>query len=687
MRQTCALCFGVCQADDNRCIVLNINVVPRGFMPTQGGYFVLLLIACMVCALPAVALNSLPNVTDVQELPTTGYPVADARLNELLRDGSGERSVSLLEATLERYPTNWQAYVSLAYLHQKQGGMKAAELTLKRALELSPHQPLIMAELASLYMNWHNKAWLKPSAPADALPMAKSYLYQAGMLLPEDPMLALYQAEYELIANGDTTQARAYLAKGLKAAPNHVPSLLLAARLHQHMGFTQQAKEVMFFAYDLAPERPSVLDGLANLMASIDRPQQAIEYTNRAMLLDSGTAPERYLLLAQQYEKLAAPDKAYEYYSKFSQYAPVDVTLTLKQASLLEQQGLHQQAQAVFYMAYQQDATLFDDTLKQARDLINREALDAAKPVLQRAFQLNPQHTELPTLLATLYYRSMLLGKRVSAEELASAELLMMPKQVNNTYYTLNELNGTLQTPVSPHEATLNQIKFALVKTNGTLSQEQIHLLRQLKVSGSSIPIQAEAAFLLSDMRDALTLLNALPDAYSPATLMALGDRWRLMQFIPGATVAYQKAHGLRPTPTSERTIIQMEQVNQQIQHGLSPYFNPPPYPRGADTGAWVDARNLQRMKAKDQAYKAIELNPCNPLPYVLLGTIASHEKSWHQAVVLWQAVIQRETPHVDARHLNAYEEAKVALLKETRNGAIPPMLPVLVPASPGYRY
>jgi tetratricopeptide (TPR) repeat protein len=630
---------------------------------------------------------TLPRVVDAADLPLTGNVMADARLQQIQRDGSGERSESLLMASIEADPHNWLAYVALAHLHQNRLHMKAAELILQRALELAPNHPLVLGELAQVYLHWVNAPWLKATAPPDALARAAYLLQNAQAQAPEDGLLAVYQAQYALLAHKDVTLARQHLTRGLKQAGNHIPLLLMAADLHVQMGHSQQARELLFFVYDLAPERPSVLDALARLMAREDHPQKAITYTQRAIGLDGGTVPERDLLLAQQYEKLADTAQALHYYGRFSDYVKNDVGLTLKQAGLLEHAGFALQAQQMFQQAYALDAGLFHQSLQEAMTLLNREALQEAKPALQKAHRLNPDAPVFPGLISTLYYRSMLLGVTVPEAEWASARCMVeRPLPAPAPQYQFEGVHQQLNATVSPDEATLNRLRFNIAQARGRISPEQSEQLNHLKLYGSSVFVQAEAAFLRSDMGDALGAVEEISTETAVETLQAWGDRWRLMQFLPGAIRLYEMGLKRSPHAEIEHRLHQLRGVNSRIETALAPYFIPPPFSRGGSTGAWIEARNRQRIEAKKQAMTTIELNPCHPKPYVLLGTLASHEKQWADAVFYWQAAISRENP-VDSRHLQALELAQHALLRQTPGLDAYSSLPsTQVPASPGYR-
>jgi len=259
-----------------------------------------------VSILPAFAVN----LQDVDDLPITQFPTADARLNELLKEGDAFRSESILNAIVEREPSNWRALVNLAYLHEKKWQYPTAKVLLMRAKAIVPKEPTVLGELGYLYLKWASQTDLKPAPPADALAQAERLLKQALAMRPNDAMIPLYYAELCFFKDKNSTEAKRYVKQALAMHPTHQPALLLASHLYQEMGLRSQAKQALLMAYDLGSKNPAVLDAMSRMLAKLERPEDAIFYANEATLYDVAESPERLRLKAQQYEKLADPQKA-----------------------------------------------------------------------------------------------------------------------------------------------------------------------------------------------------------------------------------------------------------------------------------------------------------------------------------------------------------------------------------------
>ncbi len=578
-----------------------------------------------------------------EQIPLTQNPSIDARLVELLKGGDATRAESLLSAVIEKEPKNWQAHVSLAYLYAKKGQYPTAQLLLKRAKEIVPHHPTTLAELGHLYLQWGSQKGISPPPPADALRHAKTLLTQAHQQDPHNSQILLYLAELALVKDNDTIEAKRLVKEALALEPSSIPAVLMSARLFQRMQMPEQARYYLLYAYDLAPQNPMVMEAMAMMMAQVERPEEAIRYAEDATLYDVADSPVRMRLIAEQYEKLADPQKALEAYAGLASYFPKSPDLALKKAQLTAQAYGRDKAHHAFKEAVALNPQWIPQRLEEAKRLIRQEALEAAKAPLQEVLHLEPMHPELLALLSGLYYRQMLLGQTIPPEELASVQRLFNTANVERPKLDLQQGASEFKTASLPDWQTLDRLKLKITKQDGWLLPEDCKRLYDLQQSGASIAIRAESAFLLGNMSLALALVQKMPPSQSTEEAETLGHRWRLMQFIPGAIKAFQWAYTKESSPERRRWVAELEQVNQQIENRLSALRNE----------FILEASRFKKQKVQFQeglrnlqqeANMALEMNPCHPLAWQALAEVAELQGNWGRAVLLWQEAQMRYT-------------------------------------------
>jgi tetratricopeptide (TPR) repeat protein len=636
--------------------------------------------------LPAVALN----LQGVDDLPLTQFPTADARLNELLKEGDALRSESILNAIIEREPSNWRALVNLAYLYEKQWQYPTAKVLLMRAKSIVPQEPTIIGELGYLYLKWASQADLKPAPPADALSQAERLLKQALMMRPNDAMIPLYYAELCLFKDKNSPEAKTYVKQVLAMHPTHQPALLLASQLYQEMGLRSQAKQALLMAYDLGSKNPAVLDAMSRMLAKLERPEDAIHYANEATLYDVAESPERLRLKAEQYEKLADPQKALKEYQALAPYFPKSPELSLKKASLTEQVSGTEKAYPAFQDAMRLNPDLISNYKAEAKALIIKESLDAAKAPLQSVLRLTPEDPQLLSWLSILYYRKLLLGQSVDKDELTSVQRLLKRSQGTTLKMSLPQGTNGLSVQPLPEQRTLEALRLKLVAQDGVLETEDLKQLGHLKSFGSTHVIHAESSFLYGDMPTAFAELKRMPPPASAEDALDLAHQWRLMQFIPGALKAFQWAYTANPTDETRRRIVELEQVDVRIEERL--HALQAALPQGVKSIKKIKQAAMQQQlnQLKTEANIALQLNPCHPLPWELLADVAEREGQWGRAVLLWQEAKMRDSEGKDQARVH---QRLVHAKYQASKAGVPPLTSLMqrghqaVPASVGYTF
>lgn len=580
----------------------------------------------------------------IEEWPRVDLPFVDARLSEWLRVGDTPRAESVLAAVVAKNPQDWKALVNWALMKQRQGKYPEAQVLLQRAQAIAPHDPIVLGALGYLYGTWGARPHFKPAPPETALLQSKRYLSEALKRAPSDPLLLLYDAELKCAE--DPTQAKALLLKRLEANPTHVPTLLWASTVYQFLGDFNHAKQSVLIAYELDPENPMVLDAIAEFLAKMERPEDALHYIEEASLRDFSSPPERIRLKAQQYEKLADPQQAVLAYQQLQVYFPNSPELRLKEARLLEATADQKQADRAFQEASRLNPALLPDLMAEAQALIIKESLDAAKRPLQDVLRLSPEHPEFLEWVTLLYYRDLLLGRSVPAEELASVQRLLQGPQSHPLKSEWSPREKTVVFNDSPPLQQLHVLRLKIVAQDGYLDAEDLRLLKSIQQGGVRPELQVEASFLLGDMDLALSMLQRMPPMRDAKTAEALGHRWRLMQFIPAAIQAFQWASVGNASPSARQRVLELEGVNQRLEARLGALASA--LPKGAKQVKKLNAEAFakQLSQAHQEANTALQLNPCHPLPFQVLAEVAELQGNWGRAVFLWQ--------EAHARYLNA---------------------------------
>jgi predicted Zn-dependent protease len=222
------------------------------------------------------------------------------------KSGQGDAAEAAYRRLLAKDPGNAQANAGLAHLLIARKQFPEAEKVLRDALEKSPEDPALMAQLAAV---------LAAQNKAEALPMLQK-LHTAH---PEDPAITRMLAEVTSEA-GDAAGSDQLYTLLLKSRPDD-PDLLIA---HGQNLIRQQKFAEAFTAFSQATEKdeanPDGWSGLAFAASKLGRPEVTLHaLTMRSKYLPD--IPSTYFLWATSYDTLHDKTAAITYYHHFLEAA------------------------------------------------------------------------------------------------------------------------------------------------------------------------------------------------------------------------------------------------------------------------------------------------------------------------------------------------------------------------------
>ena len=252
---------------------------------------------------PAEASNDL-----LEALKLTPETPDDTLLAAELAEKSGQNDAAegAYRRLLAANPANPQANAGLAHTLIARKQFPEAEKLLRAALEKSPDDPALTAQLATV---------LVAQDKADALPLLQK-LHAAH---PDDPAITRMLAEV-LSEAGDPEGSDRLYATLLSAHP-HDPGLLVAhgQNLIRQQKFAE-AFTVFSRATDLDPANPDGWGGLAFAASKTGKPEVTLHaLTMRSKYLPD--IPSTYFLWATSYDTLHDKAAAITYYHHFLEAA------------------------------------------------------------------------------------------------------------------------------------------------------------------------------------------------------------------------------------------------------------------------------------------------------------------------------------------------------------------------------
>jgi tetratricopeptide (TPR) repeat protein len=265
-----------------------------------------------------------------------------ARLASIyLRDSDRKKAVEQLEAIVRDDPTNPQAYYYLGYLNQRENKAAEAAEYYRKTILLDPNSfPEAYFDLALCQMSLKkpDEALATLEQARKKLPQTFAVEFYTGLAHTEkkDYAKALrYYIEAEVIAKatdakllttelyfqlgatseriGDFQQAEAYFEKCLDLAPdNHEAQNYLGYMWAERGIKLDKARELIDKAVKAEPKNPAFLDSLGWVFFKLNRPQEALEYVQKAVELSTEPDPTLLDHLGDIFGALNQPEKARE---------------------------------------------------------------------------------------------------------------------------------------------------------------------------------------------------------------------------------------------------------------------------------------------------------------------------------------------------------------------------------------
>lgn len=282
-------------------------------------------------------------------------------------DGNLEQAGTLTDAAIAKHPQDPAPLMFKATLQRAARDSNAALATYDKVLALAPRHRTAQLEKTAIYIS------TRQFGPA------KTALEAARKNSPGALQLSYMQGLLDF-SEGRHAAARESLQKVLKAAPDHLPTLLLSAPVEIALKSPQVAIQHLRKYLDKAPDNAYARKLLASTLVQEGQGSQALEVLAP---LHSGGKPDGEVLALTGQAHLQARefDKAADYFKQASSVAPDSARL---QASL-------------------------------AMSLLGKGDTGAAIGALEQSAKLDPESPQSAMLLATTHLRMKQYDKALAA--------------------------------------------------------------------------------------------------------------------------------------------------------------------------------------------------------------------------------------------------------------------------------
>lgn len=214
------------------------------------------------------------------------------------KSGADEKAISVLNDAITMQPVEAEWHMQLAALYHENDQSAAALPHLQQAVELAPDDHRMLVTLA--------RAYRQDGQLSDAEEIYARSL-QANPASPK----VWKEAGEVAFARGDNERAQAWFEKACSLLPGDAGCIIGSARSAQQLGNSKKALERAREAYSLAPDDPTVLSGLGDILAGNGSLDKAIQIYDRAMRVseqdkDIRLARSKLLLSANRPEESIA---------------------------------------------------------------------------------------------------------------------------------------------------------------------------------------------------------------------------------------------------------------------------------------------------------------------------------------------------------------------------------------------
>lgn len=548
-------------------------------------------------------------------------PVLD-KARELLKAGRSDAASSIYQEVLRQNPAALPPQLALAEIAMRRYQYAQARSILERALTQHPDSAETAASLGRLFQLWGNAPnGLVADNGHDYTALAQEHFTQAKALNGNSPLVLTYTADWALQQN-DLVTAERNFNKALETNPTYVPAYQGLTRFYLKTRDLGRAKETAMHAIELDPADQMSYFLVAQLLATANRPAEAVKYAEKSESLDYGRLPARDYFLASQYEKLGQLPKAVQYYENLTVFTPREANIWMKLGEIYEAVGRPEQSMSAFKQAISLNPALLDQLLTQARDNTRGEKTELALSQWRRLLALKADDPKLireaADAIAGLHYLSWFYH---SDQPDASAGR------------DIQLFRGMLEGQPDDQALRLDLAKLRIAAQGGcteTLRQEI-----QPLTGSSDAAIAGEAYFLLGNIAKAKEKWEDV-DGLSPDENIALADRLLLDQELVFSQTLYQRAYTEAPTPSLQAAIkrIAAKQAlaKQRVEEG-NILFNSKDYSGAA--GKYEEASRIYREWDN---------------VYLRLGNTYEQLKKWPEAKAAYDTAIALSPSLMDSQ-------------------------------------
>ncbi len=292
-----------------------------------------------------------------EELPTMAASLNVLRANALLGMGKSEAATALLAQALQGEPKNAEALLSMARLAVADRRTEEAMGMVEQVLAEAPsHSDALRLKGDVLRMQGLNdqaaEAYRRilASHPNNAqanidlanllidsnkLPEARTHIEAARKSMPAS-LTVLYALALLEFREGKNQAALDSLLLILRAAPDHMPSVLLAGAVRLAMGSPKQAEQHLRVFLQAYPLHPYATKLMASIQLGNGNPQAALQLL-APMLSDGSADPEVFAVAGEAKLRLRRFSEATELFEKASALRPT--TPMLRTALALSKLG------------------------------------------------------------------------------------------------------------------------------------------------------------------------------------------------------------------------------------------------------------------------------------------------------------------------------------------------------------
>ncbi len=580
------------------------------FLTKRGGRFSI--IPAIFATSGATLLISGVSLSALTLTPAYSESALD-KAAQLLKDGRATSASAIYQEYLKAHPRDLNAQLAMANIAIRQFEYPKARSVLEQALAQHPDSAETAATLGHLFQLWQNAPNGKlADNTRDYQALAEEHFRQALGLNPESPLVLSYAADWSLQKN-DLVTAEQNLQKALRIRPTFIPAFQGLARFYMKVRDIPRARDTILHATELDPLDAMNYFLTAQLLATANRPAEAVKYAAKSEQLDYGRLPARDYLLATQYEKLGETPNALQYYETLTRYTPRDSQVWLKLGELYELTNQTPQSLNAFQKALTLNPDILNGLYTEARQNTRLEKIEVARKQWRRLLNIRANDPataeEGLSALAGLHYLNYFYRPNQPDPD-AESDLRRVEEALE-------------QNPDQPNRQ-LDRLKL-LIARQGALSEDRRQdLLVMSKVNDDAVA--GEAAFLVGDLKTAHERLEGV-DGLSEAEYARLADRLLLAQELQFSKVFYQRASQLNAN-ADYQTAIKRIQNKQALAS------------RKADEGTLAfTEKNYEEASLKYQEAARIYQQWDNI--YLKLGDTYEKLKKWPEAKAAYDKAIQ----------------------------------------------